>query len=305
MKTRNLLIGFLLLAPLAAGCASPPPPPSQSSAGPSASPETGAAPITGSGAEDIYRIGSGDILKIEVYDEPDISGNFRVAPEGTISWSWVGKVKVGGESIVQINQRLEGILKENYIRRPRIEARVAEYHSQVVYFFGNVANPGVARLGENKSLLQNLLLTGGPRIWGDSRITILKNREGESRKFQVSLQALLRGERDILLGNRDIVTVAAVETGGSLISENHVYVIGAVSSPISIPWRENMTALDALMEAHGLAENASGNRARLVRGQGEDKKEYRLKLDDILDGDKDKNILLLPGDQIIVPESFF
>ena len=308
METHKLLIVFLLMAWLAGGCGSPPLPPTQPWGGstPTPTPPSGEiGSFSAGGEKDIYRLGPGDIIKIKVYEEPDISGNFRVSKAGQISWSWVGKIKVAGDSIVQISQHLEEILRQNYIRRPRIEVQVAEYHSQVVYFFGNIANPGVARLGDNKSLLQNLLLAGGPRVWGDSRITILKNQAGGNRKIQVSLQSLLRGEKDVLLENRDIVTVAAAEAGGSLISENRVYVVGAVHSPTSIPWKENMTALDALMEAHGLAENASGNRARLVRGQGEEKIDYRLRLDDILDGDKDKNILLLPGDQIIVPESFF
>jgi polysaccharide export outer membrane protein len=66
-----------------------------------------------------------------------------------------------------------------------------------------------------------------------------------------------------------------------------------------------MTALDALMGTGGLTEDASGNGARLIRGSGAEKQEYELRLDDIMDGERGTNLILLPGDQIIVPESFF
>lgn len=257
--------------------------------------------------DDIYRVGPGDILLIKVYEEPELSGRFSVSRKDSIYWSWIGEVKVSGMSLERITEELVSILKNDYIRDPLIKVDMGEYHSQVVYFFGNVADSGVTRLGENKSLLHNFLQAGGPKTWGDSRITILRNTpvDGASRKVEVGLQSLLKGEVDINLGDRDIITVTSPDAGMGFFGEDRVYVLGAVVNPRALIWREKMTALDALMGAGGLSEDASGNGARLIRGAGEEKQQYELRMDDIMDGERQTNYILLPGDQIIVPESFF
>lgn len=296
----------------AAGCAGPEtglPPESEPIEGEAA--VTALAPVPTPppwfGGENVYRVGSGDVLKVTVYGEPDLTGLFRISPEGTISWSWVGDVRVAGRTETEILEGLKGILTRDYIRRPRVDLTIAEYQSQVVYFFGNVRNPGIRRLGDNRSLLANFLQTGGPKVWGESMIGVLRTIPGSETQDQisVSLQALLSGEKDILLQDQDIITVSAPEGVAAFTGEDRVYVLGAVNAPGSFRWTEQMTALDALLEAGGLADYASGNRARLVRGQGDEKTETRVMLKDILGGEREKNVNLMPGDQLIVPESWF
>ena len=87
-----------------------------------------------------------------------------------------------------------------------------------------------------------------------------------------------------------------------------VRIVGATEKPASIPYRANMTLLDAMIAVGGLSEFASGNRAKLVRFEKETGKqqEYALRLSDLLKkGDSKANVLLMPGDVIIIPESMF
>jgi polysaccharide export outer membrane protein len=83
-----------------------------------------------------------------------------------------------------------------------------------------------------------------------------------------------------------------------------VRVMGAVKNPMAVPFRPNMTVLDAMVATDGLDEFAAGNRAVLVRarpGGGEDV--YKLRLEDLLDeADLSANAPVLPGDVIMVPE---
>jgi polysaccharide export outer membrane protein len=87
-----------------------------------------------------------------------------------------------------------------------------------------------------------------------------------------------------------------------------VRVIGATEQPASIPYRANMTLLDAMIAVGGLSEYAAGNRARLVRydrASGE-QREYALRISSLLRrGDTSANVELQPGDVIIIPESMF
>lgn len=87
-----------------------------------------------------------------------------------------------------------------------------------------------------------------------------------------------------------------------------VRVVGATTKPASIPYRANMTLLDAMIAVGGLSEFAAGNKARLIRFDKESgtQKEYGIKLGDLLrKGDSKANVMLMPGDVIIIPESTF
>jgi polysaccharide export outer membrane protein len=87
-----------------------------------------------------------------------------------------------------------------------------------------------------------------------------------------------------------------------------VRVIGATEKPASLPYRANMTLLDAMIAVGGLSEYAAGNRAKLIRfdkASGK-QKEYSIRLGDLLrKGDSKANVMLMPGDVIIIPESSF
>jgi polysaccharide export outer membrane protein len=87
-----------------------------------------------------------------------------------------------------------------------------------------------------------------------------------------------------------------------------VRVVGATEKPASLPYRANMTLLDAMISVGGLSEYASGNRAKLIRFDKESgkQKEFALRLGDLLKkGDSRANVMLMPGDVIIIPESMF
>jgi polysaccharide export outer membrane protein len=87
-----------------------------------------------------------------------------------------------------------------------------------------------------------------------------------------------------------------------------VRIVGATEKPASLPYRANMTLLDAMIEVGGLSQNAAGNRARLIRHDRVTgaQKEYDLKIARLLKkGDTSANVRLEPGDVIIIPESMF
>ncbi len=85
-----------------------------------------------------------------------------------------------------------------------------------------------------------------------------------------------------------------------------VRVVGAAAEPSAISYRGNLTALDVMIEVGGLTEFAAGNRTILVRTDGEDQAQYRVRLDDLIkDGDISANVEMRPGDILIIPESFF
>lgn len=85
-----------------------------------------------------------------------------------------------------------------------------------------------------------------------------------------------------------------------------IRVLGQVAQPRSIPYRERMTLLDVIIEVGGVTEFAAGNRTRVVRTVNGKTQETRVRLDDLLNhGDLDQNMMMQPGDVVIVPEAVF
>lgn len=103
-----------------------------------------------------------------------------------------------------------------------------------------------------------------------------------------------------------LVSVIVTEFAGTFSQQ--VRIVGATEKPASIPFRANMTVLDAMIAVGGLSEFAAGNRARLIRfdKQAGRQREFALRLADLLrKGDSRANVMLQPGDVIIIPESMF
>ena len=87
---------------------------------------------------------------------------------------------------------------------------------------------------------------------------------------------------------------------------SQVKVIGQVTNPQAVAYREGMTVLDAVLAVGGLAEFAAGNRAKIVRTEDGKTKEIKVKLDALVNkGDMKQNVALRPGDVLVVPESIF
>ena len=121
--------------------------------------------------------------------------------------------------------------------------------------------------------------------------------------------AMLADDMKIALGEyiKDPIASVIVENFSGTFSQQ-VRIVGATEKPASIPYRANMTLLDAMIAVGGLSEYAAGNRAKLVRYDRTTGKqvEYNIKLSSLLkNGDSRANVRLEPGDVIIIPESMF
>ncbi len=100
-----------------------------------------------------------------------------------------------------------------------------------------------------------------------------------------------------------VVTVVVNGFNGPFSQQ--VRVLGEAGTPQAIPYRANMTLLDVMIQVGGLTEFAAGDRASLVRFEDGEQREYRLRIESLIkDGDINANVKILPGDVLIIPESF-
>jgi len=116
-----------------------------------------------------------------------------------------------------------------------------------------------------------------------------------ARDIEKQLAEFIQGPR---------VTVIVTSFAGPF--NQQVRVVGQAAEPKAIPYRANMTALDVMIAVGGLTEFAAGNRATIVRTGADGQKQFRVRLDDLIkQGDISANVEMLPGDVLIIPESFF
>ena len=144
------------------------------------------------------------------------------------------------------------------------------------------------------------------RVRPDGRLTIpLVQDIPAVGKTATELQEYIAGELAKYI-EQPIVSVIVNTPEGNFTQQ--VRIIGATAQPASLPFRANRTVLDAMIAVGGLNEFAAGNRAKLIRLDRESGKqvEYRVRLSDLIrKGDASANVLLVPGDTIIIPESRF
>ena len=101
-----------------------------------------------------------------------------------------------------------------------------------------------------------------------------------------------------------VVTVIVLGFGGPFSQQ--IRIVGEAAKPQALPYREHMSLLDVMIAVGGLTQFAAGNKAKIVRTVDGKMQEYGARLDDLLrDGDIAANAELLPGDIVIIPESWF
>ena len=102
------------------------------------------------------------------------------------------------------------------------------------------------------------------------------------------------------------VVVSVTVNGFVGIPTQQVRVVGEASEPLSVPFKKHMSLLDLMIAVGGLTDFADGNKTVLVRGGSDDQRMYNLRVDDLIkDGDITANVALMPGDIVIIPESWF
>lgn len=241
-----------------------------------------------------YIVGDGDLLRITVYDNPDLLTVVRVGGEGAILFPLIGQVKVDGLSVTSVAAKIEAMLAQGYIVSPHVSVFIEEYRSQRATIMGQVNRPGLYELKGYTTFLEVLSKAGD--LTKDAGDKAFIKRKAESadkmeKTIVIDLKRLVdRGDtsqdQPIIDGDSIYVTKAGT-----------FYVTGEVKKPDSYKIiEEGTTVLKAITMAGGFTDKASTGRVKIIRKvNGKEELLERVKLD----------VLILPDDVIVVPESFF
>jgi polysaccharide export outer membrane protein len=250
-----------------------------------------------------YRLGPRDQISIQVFEEPDLSGELTVNEDGTIRLPLVGNVQAEGLTADELAARLKTILEDQLLQRASVSVEVLEFRSRPISVLGAVRAPGSLNFSGRLTLLEAITAAGGLSDNHGASVHILR-RASNGLTDQVSIHVddlLVRADPDVNLPifANDLINVPAA-------AEITVYLLGEVASPGAISFKstERVTLLAALARAGGLTERAS-SKIRIQRpGPSGKSEEIVVRYKRVLAGE-DPDPELRAGDVIIVKESFF
>jgi polysaccharide export outer membrane protein len=189
MKTRHFLamslLALLVLAPAATA---------------------GQQPERNNGAD--YRIGSGDVLEIAVWNNTALSRTVPVRPDGKISLPVLQDVQAAGYTPMELRNILSKKLTA-YVANPEVSVIVREVHSFAVSVLGEVKTPGRYELKGRPTVLDALALAGPfSDFAARSRIVIIRNEEGKSKQIPFNYnKAVSGGNENVFLRPGDVIVV--------------------------------------------------------------------------------------------------
>jgi len=157
----------------------------------------------------IYRLRVGDVVMLEVFQEPYMTTRQRILGDGTIMVGLVGRVEVVGQSISDASKKVEKLLDEHQLVNPQVNITVESYAPRRFVVWGQVRNPGsfVIPAEESITLPEALAMAGGNSEIGDlRRVTVARRASGGQNKIKIN--ALSPEAEDFAVREGDVIRVA-------------------------------------------------------------------------------------------------
>lgn len=211
-------------------------------------------------ADSDYLMGTGDVLHITVYGQPDLTTDARVSEAGAITFPLIGDVKMAGitpaQGETEIAQRLS---KGGFIIKPFVTLNVVQYRSQHISVLGRVNRPGQYALEKISRVTDALALAGGVITDGADTVTLVRTRDGKTTYHDIDLIALFQpgGEAsNDLVQDGDIINVARQPV---------FYIYGEVQRPGAFRLEQNMSVVQALSVGGGLTQRGTQRGIKILR----------------------------------------
>jgi len=239
-----------------------------------------------------YLLGTGDVVHVTVFQQPDMTTDTRVAETGAITFPLLGAVEVGGGTAKQAEDRIARLLKgRGFMKDPQVNVTVVQFNSQQVSVLGHVNRPGRFPLQEGTYYLTDLIaVAGGTAPDAADSVTLVRQRAGKLVELRIDLPGLFR--------SGGAVANPEVMAGDTIFVDRcpYFYVYGEVQRPGAYRLEKEMTVMQAVSVGGGLTLRGSKKDIQVSRRDANGKSStFAAQLTE----------LLLPDDVIYVRESLF
>ena len=237
-------------------------------------------------------LGTGDVIRITVFQHADLTTEARIAESGSITFPLIGEVPVAGLSAAAVERRIAERLKSGgFVPQPQVNVSVVQFRSAQVSVLGHVHRPGRFPLEAGNYRVTDLLaMAGGLTPEAADIVTLATWRSGKEARFEIDIPAIMKkGElsKDLIVSSGDTIYVPRAPV---------FYIYGEVQRPGQYRVERDMTLLQALAVGGGLTQRGTQRGITVKRrNPGGAVTEARPPL----------NWPILPDDVIYVRESLF
>jgi polysaccharide export outer membrane protein len=148
-------------------------------------------------AQEDYSIGEGDLLKVTVYDNPDLATEARVN-DGRITFPLIGEMFVNDLSVSDVEKKITARLTDGYLKKPHVSVTILEYGKKV-YVNGEVRNPGAYKITKGLTVLKAITIAGGFTIKAsEGRTRIIRKTENGEISIKAKMDDLVMPD-DIIM----------------------------------------------------------------------------------------------------------
>jgi polysaccharide export outer membrane protein len=211
-------------------------------------------------ADNDYRMGTGDVLRITVYGQPDLSTEARVGDSGNITFPLIGDVRMAGATPAQGETEIAARLsKGGFINEPFVTVNVVQYRGQQVSVLGRVNRPGKHSLEKISRVTDVLAMAGGIAGDGADTITLVRTRDGKPEYRDIDMIALFKPGSEAsneIVQDGDIINVAR---------QHMFYIYGEVQRPGAFRLEQNMSVVQALSLGGGLNQRGTQRGIKILR----------------------------------------
>ena len=195
-----------------------------------------------------YRLGSNDIIRVQVYGEEDLTVESKVDGDGNIHFPLLGVVSVAGKTIQELQDYLAGRLAHGYVREPRVTAYVFKYRN--IYVSGEVTKPGGYPYEEALTVQKAITMAGGITEKADrgGGLRVVRSVNGQEEALPVKPDSLLLPDDTIVV-----------------LEGQRIYVSGEVKLPGRYLYEKTMTVRKALSLAGGRSERGENGSIKVTR----------------------------------------
>ncbi|MBB1162527.1 polysaccharide export protein EpsE [Piscinibacter sp. SJAQ100] len=240
-----------------------------------------------------YVIGAGDVIKVSVFQNPDLSLEARINENGTIRFPLIGVVRLGGLTVSAAEKALaDGLRTGDFVKEPQVTVLLTQVRANLVSVLGQVGKPGRYPLEVGGTKLMDVLAQAGGVAPGGSDILVLSGqRGGKPFRKEIDMPAVLGPSQDntadVELQNGDVIFIDRAP---------QIYIYGQIQRPGVIRLERNMTLMQAMATAGGLTPRGTEKGLRVNRRKADGKLEVI---------EPGMNDLLRPDDIVYVRESIF
>lgn len=239
-----------------------------------------------------YTVGEGDVLKINVYQNEDLSTTVRVSADSTIRVPLLGEISVRDLTVSQISAKIEKLFANGYLVNPQVDVFISEHRSKKAIILGQVRSPGQYELRGTVTLLEFISKAGGLTKDAGNTATIkrIKKTGHDKNRIVLDLGKLIKkGDTslNINIHDNDTIYISKART---------YYVSGEVKKPDSYKYEPDLTVIKAVTKAGGFSKIAAKDKVKIIR---------KVKGKEIILKNVKMDRPVLPDDVIVVPESFF